>query len=72
MDQMSFVSLMNILLSSVEEKDYTCYDLAHKAFDTEGRIINSCRTDIEILKGAIAMVGVVLTCNQYISSTLNH
>lgn len=62
----------DIIKSSVEEKDYTCYDLAHKAFDTEGRIINSCRTDIEILKGAIAMVGVVLTCNQYISSTLNH
>jgi chaperonin GroEL (HSP60 family) len=49
-----------------------CYDMATKTFDVSGeRVINSCRTDIEILRGAIAMVAIVFTCNQYISTTLN-
>ena len=49
-----------------------CYDMNIDSYDTEFKVINSCRTDIEILRGAIAMVGLVLTCNQYISTTLNH
>lgn len=49
-----------------------CYDMVSHKFDTEGKVINSCRTDIEILKGSIAMTGLLLICNQYISSTLNH
>ena len=55
------------------EKGYVPFDLIGETYDEEcAKIINSCRTDIEILRGAIAMVAVVLSCNQYISSTLNH
>ena len=49
---------------------YLPYNLANDSIDKSGSVINPCRTDIEILRGAIAMVGLVLTCNQYISSTL--
>ena len=60
-----------VIAKSISE-GYICYDLARDNYDNEDRIINSCRTDIEILKGAIAMVAVVLTCNQYVSTTLNN
>ena len=60
----------DIINQSIEKG--CCYNMVSEEFDTKGDIINSCRTDIEILKGAIAMVGVVLSCNQYISITLNH
>ena len=48
-----------------------CYDLVRECIDTDGNVINSSRTDIEILRGAITMVAIVFTCNQYISQTLN-
>jgi chaperonin GroEL (HSP60 family) len=79
----SFIEVYRIILNKgfTEEKtesiidkslvSYQCYNMFSDKMDTEAKVINSCRTDIEILKGAIAMVGVVLTCNQYISSTLN-
>lgn len=55
------------------ENGFIPLNLITNQFDMEGKeIINSCRTDIEILRGAITMVGVVLSCNQYISSTLNY
>lgn len=53
-------------------RDFTCYDLVAHKMDVDRKVVNSCRTDIEILKGAIAMTGIMLICNQYISSTLNH
>jgi len=53
------------------KNNYMPYDMANGNIDKDGAVINSCQTDIEILRGAIAMVGVVLTCNQYISTTLN-
>ena len=46
-----------------------CYDLNTDEFN--GDIINSCRTDIEILKGAISIIGSILSSNQYISVTVN-
>ena len=52
--------------------DGVCYDMERKCYDAGINVINSSQTDMEILRGAIAMVGVVLTCNQYISTTLNH
>lgn len=61
----------DIIKISIDE-NYIPYNLAKHQFDESAEVINSCRTDIEILRGAIAMVAVVLTCNQYISSTLNH
>ena len=53
-------------------KEGICFDMNVHDYDHNMKVINSCRTDIEILRGAIAMVGLVLTCNQYISTTLNH
>ena len=80
----AFVSVYRVLLTNGMAEDEAdqiiqksiesgmCYDMVNHTMDTDGKIINSCRTDIEILKGAIAMVAVVLTCNQYISITLNN
>ena len=42
-----------------------CYDLVTEQFSNT--IINSCRTDIEILRGAIAIIGVILSSNQYLA-----
>lgn len=53
----------SIVTKSVNEN--TCYNLITDEWDTD--VINSSRTDIEILRGAISMVSVILTCNQYIS-----
>lgn len=51
---------------------YTCFNMATHEFDVNNNIINSCRTDIEILKGSIAMVAVVLSCNQYLSDRIRY
>lgn len=66
------VDMVEAIVNTSIETGYKCYDLATHKFDNEGHIINSCRTDIEILKGAIAMVAVVLSCNQYISERICH
>ena len=59
--------LGNSIINSV------CYDMSRQEYDiSKNHVINSCRTDIEILRGAIAMVAIVFTCNQYISTTLNN
>ena len=42
-----------------------CYDLVTEQFSNT--IINSCRTDIEILRSAIAIIGVILSSNQYLA-----
>ena len=34
------------------------------------KIINSCRTDVEILKGAISIIGMILSANQYVSGDI--
>ena len=31
------------------------------------KIINSCRTDIEILRSAITIIGTILSANQYVA-----
>ena len=43
-----------------------CYDLNTGLFSE--KIINSVRTDIEILRGAISIVGTIMSANQYIAS----
>ena len=45
-----------------------CYDLIKEDFSD--KIINSCRTDIEILKGAISIIGIILSANQYIAGEI--
>ena len=45
-----------------------CFDLNTEKYTKD--IINSCRTDIEILKGAISIVGTILSANQYIAADI--
>ena len=45
--------------------NWVCYDLTKDTYSRD--IINSSRTDIEILKGAISIVGIILSANQYLS-----
>lgn len=42
-----------------------CYDLTTDGLTPD--IINSCKTDIEILRGALSIVNLINTSNQYIS-----
>lgn len=42
-----------------------CFDLNTETYDSN--IINSCRTDIEILMGAITIVAQILISNQYLA-----
>lgn len=54
----------DIIAESLNENK--CYDLNTEEYSED--IINSCRTDIEILKGAISIVGTLLIANQYLAS----
>ena len=42
-----------------------CYDLNTDEYSD--KIINSCRTDIEILRSAITIIGTILSANQYVA-----
>lgn len=53
----------DIIVESI--KRGACYNLITDKYDE--KVINSSRTDIEILRGAISMISVMLTCNQYVS-----
>ena len=46
------------------------YDLNTDSYSDE--IINSVQTDVEILKGAISIVGTILSANQYIASEITN
>ena len=46
-------------------KNNTCYDLVREEYSNE--IINSCITDIEILKAAVSIISLLISSNQYIS-----
>lgn len=50
--------------------DNRCYDLVSESFSTD--IINSCRTDIEILRSAIAIIGVIISSNQYLAADIKN
>lgn len=45
-----------------------CFDLVEEQFSND--VINSCRTDIEILRSAIAIIGVILSSNQYLAADI--
>lgn len=49
-------------------EDKAIYNLKNYKYETmqETSIINSCETDIEILKSAISIIGLLLTSNQFI------
>lgn len=77
----AFVSVISTIYSNKDKKFDTkktdeiirmaldtesCFDLNCEAF--KDNIINSVRTDIEILRGAISIVGTITSANQYIST----
>jgi len=49
--------------------NHTCYDLNTDQYSND--VINPCFTDIEILKAAISIIGLVVTSNQYITIYVN-
>lgn len=53
----------DIIIECIDKS--SSFDLITEKYTDD--IINSCRTDIEILKGSIAMVTMMLSANQYIS-----
>jgi len=66
-------------LKEVESIINTCietnnmYNLKLHVYEDKNdiRIINSCQTDIEIMKAAISIIGLVATSNQFIGLNLN-
>ena len=54
------------IIEEALQKGSVCYDLNTETFSD--KIINSVRTDIEILRGAISIVGTIMSANQYIAS----
>jgi hypothetical protein len=54
-----------IIMHAIEHGD-CCFDLNTEEYSD--KIINSVRTDIEILRGAISIVGTIMSANQYIAS----
>ena len=56
---------LNIIMNAIESGN-SCFDLNTEEYSD--KIINSVRTDIEILRGAISIVGTIMSANQYIAS----
>ena len=54
------------ILGRVMLEGNCCFDLNTEQYSD--KIINSVRTDIEILRGAISIVGTIMSANQYIST----
>lgn len=55
-----------IVEESVTNAD-TCFDLVYEEYSN--KIINSCETDIEILKATVSIISLLISSNQYISIT---
>lgn len=55
-----------IINTCIENK--TCYDLIKEEYSDE--IINSCFTDIEILKACVSIITLILSSNQYITTIM--
>lgn len=47
------------------DRELLCYDLIEEKYSTD--VINSCLTDIEILKASVSIVSLLLSSNQYIT-----
>jgi hypothetical protein len=60
-----YATTKNIIAGAILNGD-CCFDLNTEEYSD--KIINSVRTDIEILRGAISIVGTIMSANQYISS----
>jgi chaperonin GroEL (HSP60 family) len=55
----------SVIAHSKDTGENCGYDLITDSISND--IINSCRTDIEILRGAVSVVSLITTSNQYIS-----
>lgn len=60
-----------IVTDIIEEciKRETCYDLIREEYSKD--VINSCYTDIEILKAATSIVSLLVSSNQYLTVQVN-
>lgn len=54
-------------------EDDTIYNLKTDKYESidDTKIINSCMTDIQIMKATFSIVGLIATSNQFVSSTIN-
>jgi chaperonin GroEL (HSP60 family) len=64
--QVSLREVENIIQKSVELDQ--CYDLNTEEYSPD--IINSARTDIEVLMSAITIIGTILSANQYLATEI--
>lgn len=60
-------SIDNILYYTFNNGYTKCYDLITESFSDN--IINSCETDIEILKASVSIISLLISSNQYITIT---
>lgn len=66
----------NVTINEVKEKTTSglksnmCWDLNRDKYTSN--IINSSRTDIEILKAAISIIGTILSANQYLAVEISN
>jgi hypothetical protein len=61
--QVSLREVESIIQKSMELDQ--CYDLNTEEYSSD--IINSARTDIEVLMSAITIIGTIMSANQYIA-----
>lgn len=81
----SFTDVIQTIYQNKDEKCYTrqrvkyilneaqrrqqCYDLTKDEYTDD--IINSSQTDVEILRGAISIIGTIMSANQYIATYIS-
>lgn len=58
---------LNQIINNCVERG-TCFDLISEDYSTD--IINSCFTDIEILKACVSIITLILSSNQYITALI--
>ena len=62
----SMIDVRDIVEESIQRDQ--CYDLNKEEFTSD--IINSARTDIEVLMSAITIIGTILSANQYLATEI--
>lgn len=59
--------LLDNVIYNIREEEYEYYEInANNKDDKKTNIINSCETDIEILKTVMSILGLVATSNQFV------
>ena len=58
---------VNAIIAEMENRN-ECYDLNTETYSSN--IINSARTDIEVLMSAITIIGTILSANQYLAAEI--